>query len=440
MPRSITHDSARSEYGKVRREMRGVTDAAIRRETARRMGVDYDTFLKAWKKPTKKATPTTPSPPIPPTPTTPVPPKIQPPPAPTPAPRPVLTHETARQQAKLVKKEFPTWTDAQVRHEAARRMAVPYDEYLRHWKNAVAPTVKTPVAPRPTTPTVKSPATPVTHSPPPVAVVDKPRFSMKGQKATVSESEFTRKEWLSTNTREIIYRHPDGNDFAIITHQRRSGLSRPVILRIPGQRSVRYATVEEAEEYTRQMIKAGGDLPDHKVVNPGRFKGVDGTQNNCTSCTSAYELRRRGYDVVAGKMPTGQNLENVYKAWGVRLGNQVGVKYPWRPYASIRKMDWITEEAGKMPDGARGFITVIWRGGGAHIFNWEVRNGKMFYIDAQLGTDTKNFNDWYDRADDDIMIARVDNITETRNVEWLAYDAKDGQQDINIPWGQLSRM
>lgn len=57
MPNTLTHDKARAEYKKVRSEMRGVTDSAIRRETARRMGLDYDTFLGAWKKPKSVARP-----------------------------------------------------------------------------------------------------------------------------------------------------------------------------------------------------------------------------------------------------------------------------------------------------------------------------------------------------------------------------------------------
>lgn len=38
-------------FSNVRKEMPGLTESAYRREAARRMGTDYDTYLKAWKKP-----------------------------------------------------------------------------------------------------------------------------------------------------------------------------------------------------------------------------------------------------------------------------------------------------------------------------------------------------------------------------------------------------
>jgi hypothetical protein len=39
-------------YKKVASENRALSPAAVRRESARRMGTDYDTYLSAWKKPT----------------------------------------------------------------------------------------------------------------------------------------------------------------------------------------------------------------------------------------------------------------------------------------------------------------------------------------------------------------------------------------------------
>lgn len=57
LPDALDHKTARLEVGKVRKEMPGLTTAAHRREAARRLGVDYNTFLAAWKRPGATTTP-----------------------------------------------------------------------------------------------------------------------------------------------------------------------------------------------------------------------------------------------------------------------------------------------------------------------------------------------------------------------------------------------
>lgn len=47
----LTHDEARAMFKKVKKEMPGLQESAYRREAARRLNMDYDTYLAAWKKP-----------------------------------------------------------------------------------------------------------------------------------------------------------------------------------------------------------------------------------------------------------------------------------------------------------------------------------------------------------------------------------------------------
>lgn len=54
IPDGITHEAARDVYKKLKRENKWMTDAQARREASRLMGVDYDTYLSAWKKPPAK--------------------------------------------------------------------------------------------------------------------------------------------------------------------------------------------------------------------------------------------------------------------------------------------------------------------------------------------------------------------------------------------------
>lgn len=51
LPGAIDHQAARDMVNKLRRENPDLSPATLRREAARQMNTDYDTFLKAWKKP-----------------------------------------------------------------------------------------------------------------------------------------------------------------------------------------------------------------------------------------------------------------------------------------------------------------------------------------------------------------------------------------------------
>lgn len=57
LPDPINHLGARAIFDQVRKENPALSPATQRRESARRLGVDYDTYLAAWKKPEVTATP-----------------------------------------------------------------------------------------------------------------------------------------------------------------------------------------------------------------------------------------------------------------------------------------------------------------------------------------------------------------------------------------------
>lgn len=57
IPQPLTHERAREVFKQVKKELPGLQESAYRREAARRMGVDYDTYLAAWKKPGAKVLP-----------------------------------------------------------------------------------------------------------------------------------------------------------------------------------------------------------------------------------------------------------------------------------------------------------------------------------------------------------------------------------------------
>lgn len=150
IPRPLSYEDARSQYDKVRKEMPGLTPAAWRREAARRAGVDYDTFLKAWKKPGKPVTPNPTPPPVGGTPKPPPPkPPIPDPPKPPGAPGPgtAMTRAEARALDKKVAKELGLKPGtAASRKAAAERAGMRYDDFLAAWKGTPP---KIPGTPRP---------------------------------------------------------------------------------------------------------------------------------------------------------------------------------------------------------------------------------------------------------------------------------------------------
>lgn len=87
---------------------------------------------------------------------------------------------------------------------------------------------------------------------------------------------------------------------------------------------------------------------------------------NCMSCTTAYELRRRGYDVEAVADTDGESLENLYNWYKDPEIYSVNEGY-------LQSGDQL-ENAIKTvsPNESRGNIMVAWDGGGGHSMAYEV--------------------------------------------------------------------
>jgi hypothetical protein len=346
LPRTIDYNEAREAYNAVRKEMPSLTNAAWRREAARRMNVTYDDYLKAWKKPKVVVEPA---------PVSPVKPffdeRPTPKPSPTPTPKLELTHESARDTFKMIKKEFPLLKDAELRREAARRMSVDYDTFLQAWK--------------------------------------RPKGATTALRNKVNDV---------VNNRTLFPRKTaDMSDSALV-----------------------------------DVVK----------VNKVRYPGYT---HNCTSTTTAYELRRRGFDVEAVALKKGQPLSDVYHSWGIRAEDHLGLKAARRDFSgspklmrmymqNVERAPWngpsvnfykLVDEMMTMPDGARGFISVAWtKNRGSHILNWEKRNGEVYFVDAQSQLHTQ-VDMWIDRFGDRLeegysQAVRVDTLPDPEGVDWLA--------------------
>lgn len=153
------------------------------------------------------------------------------------------------------------------------------------------------------------------------------------------------------------------------------------------------------------------------------IKNVDPTwairqDGNCSNCTSAWELRRRGFSVNAQvRKYGGRNLDEIDRLWGVSAVER---------FDSSGTALQFKRAVEKLGEGARGSITCSWSGGGAHIFNWEVIDGKMTLWDAQPGRRVE-FDTWRNRIKGRVFWARLDDkpLTEDLNVFLRDYGVDD---------------
>lgn len=130
---------------------------------------------------------------------------------------------------------------------------------------------------------------------------------------------------------------------------------------------------------------------DLAATNPN-YSTARAYQVNCQRCVSAYEARRRGYDVSAKPAPTGRNntdylpymthekgWANVYEDGLKSLETLAG-----RTAAKVK--DSICEKMAEYGEGARAIVRVRWgRGNSGHVFIAEQVNGVTHFVDPQSG-------------------------------------------------------
>lgn len=125
----------------------------------------------------------------------------------------------------------------------------------------------------------------------------------------------------------------------------------------------------------KKTTPAKNKADDMKKINPD-FGKVQGSTMNCTLCTTAYEMRRRGYDVTANFSSMGRGINEVStfyknttrKDWVVSKPNEKG----------------IMQAFDRMPDGSRGNICAsVGTFASKHSMVWEKENGKVTIRDCQ---------------------------------------------------------
>lgn len=150
------------------------------------------------------------------------------------------------------------------------------------------------------------------------------------------------------------------------------------------------------DEKTGLYLKRGESTiaDDAKKVNPAFKDAYKNSKYNCALCTIAYEMRRRGYDVLAARSTRGftnSELQPMFKNWNKPIEYKGNPKIyidpnTYRPrMTTLSKQDAqnFIDDVSKEGVGARGYMSVQWPGGGGHAIAYEVTPKGPAIIDAQ---------------------------------------------------------
>lgn len=123
-----------------------------------------------------------------------------------------------------------------------------------------------------------------------------------------------------------------------------------------------------------------------------------GTYNNCTYCSAAYEMRRRGYDVKAKTTVNPAYMSDEARWYNATPNDFVSiVKPPKNPIGlhitrqkayrgeNLSQVDKATNAILSQGEGARGCLHVVWGNHDGHVLNYEVKRNEVIVRDCQSG-------------------------------------------------------
>ncbi len=132
-----------------------------------------------------------------------------------------------------------------------------------------------------------------------------------------------------------------------------------------------------------RKIRLTESSDDLKQTNPYYATGEYKWRNNCQRCVPTYELRRRGYNVIAKNLPA--SIEEDYLARDYTLAWSRRERIWCKQGNGLEQIHAQMEQWG---DGSRVEISIVWAGTNniGHVFVAEQRNGKTYFIDPQNGS------------------------------------------------------
>lgn len=166
------------------------------------------------------------------------------------------------------------------------------------------------------------------------------------------------------------------------------------------------------------------------VVNPYYNKSVkDGIaynydySMNCSFCTAAYDLRKRGYDVEANPISIyeGYNMTDICSWYeGAKAVSETDIRRTVETNISSISYDdnrsqILENDLLKHGEGARGHLGVWWsNSGGGHDVVWEIEGGKAVFRDCQTN-EVMDIKSTLEKVSE-YEYVRVDNLEPTEEV------------------------
>ncbi len=186
-----------------------------------------------------------------------------------------------------------------------------------------------------------------------------------------------------------------------------------------GQSDTLYRKITSKEVDDKSGKTIADQIIDRNVkrTNPGYKTGGAPYRQNCQRCVAAYEMRRRGYDVIAkpaivgadGKLSPEDPLYTSWKSIFKDTKFTIHTGYDGGRASVIAQMDaW--------GDGAVAEVKVLWNASEAHVFVAERVNGVVRFVDPQKGS--LNCEEYFTKAKiGATMVARIDNLEPTMLIE-----------------------
>lgn len=146
---------------------------------------------------------------------------------------------------------------------------------------------------------------------------------------------------------------------------------------------------DQGSSVEKQLLNRAGLKQDPNFSEQDELKinkhfkdgGVQYTQN-CYSCSLAWDLRRRGFDVEAIKDADGETGETAMQCYK----NNTDYISNDRPLRSDQAATAFANEMRKGGDNSHGLLMVRWKDGSGHMMNYEVVNGKVIIRDSQTSS------------------------------------------------------
>lgn len=160
---------------------------------------------------------------------------------------------------------------------------------------------------------------------------------------------------------------------------------------------------------------------DTKLVNPSHSDITASSSNNCCLCSIAYDVRRRGYDVMAKQHA---KIDLVYDVGEDDIKNWYPGAKQITPSKSKNSNVIVNQTINgllKEPDGTRGCLLTSWSDcSGGHVVAYEKENGKLIVRDSQCGEAYKNVKTYKDLPKvweyvDGMSYMRLDHLTPDWN-------------------------